>query len=320
MSQQQTLKVLVSAPYVQPVLDRFRRLFEENNMDLVVPRVRERLSEKELLPLVGDVDGVIAGDDRFTRRVLEAAPRLKVISKWGTGIDSIDREAAKELGIRVLNTPNAFSEPVADTVMGYVLYFARSIGDIDGAMRAGRWEKAMCRSLAECTIGVIGVGNVGKAVLRRARAFGSRLLGNDIVDIAREFVEEVGVEMVDKEALFRQSDFVSLNCTLNETSHHLVDSPQLEMMQQTACLINTARGPVVNEEALVQALSSGEIAGAALDVFEVEPLPPQSPLRRMENVLLSPHNANSSPRCWEYVHKNTVRNLLHVLRPDAKSV
>ena len=318
MARPRTLKVLVSAHYMHPVLHRFKEVFEENGIELIVPPVKERLSEDELLGLVRDVDGVIGGDDRFTRKVLEAAPKLKVISKWGTGVDSIDRQAAEELGISVLNTPGAFSEPVADTVMGFILHFARRIGALDSAMRAGSWQKLSFPSLSECTIGVIGVGSVGRAVLRRARAFGAKLLGNDIVEIPRDFVDAVGVLMVDKGALFRQSDFVSLNCTLNPTSYHLVDRPQLAMMKASAYVINTARGPVVHEKALVEALQNGQIAGAALDVFEDEPLPLDSPLRRMDNVVLSPHNANSSPRCWEHVHHNTIRNLLKVLRPGAR--
>lgn len=306
-------KVLVSAPYIQPVIDRFRTIFEAHDIELIIPSVRERLCEEELLQWVGDVDGVICGDDRFTGRVLRAAPRLKVISKWGTGIDSIDVEACKRLGIAVRNTPNAFSEPVADTVMGYILCFARQLLWMDRDMRAGVWSKRPGISLRECTLGVIGVGNVGKAVVRRAIAFRMRVLGNDIVEMPAEFVAETGIEMVAKEDLLRQADFVSLNCDLNPTSFHLMSDREFLLMKSTAYLINTARGPIIDEPALVRALQEKRIAGAALDVFEVEPLPENSPLRRMDNVLLAPHNANSSPEAWERVHQNTIRNLLEVL-------
>jgi len=306
-------KVLVSAPYIQPVIDRFRTIFEAHDIELIIPSVRERLCEEELLQWVGDVDGVICGDDRFTGRVLRAAPRLKVISKWGTGIDSIDVEACKRLGIAVRNTPNAFSEPVADTVMGYILCFARQLLWMDRDMRAGVWSKRPGISLRECTLGVIGVGNVGKAVVRRAIAFRMRVLGNDIVEMPAEFVAETGIEMVAKEDLLCQADFVSLNCDLNPTSFHLMSDREFLLMKSTAYLINTARGPIIDEPALVRALQEKRIAGAALDVFEVEPLPENSPLRRMDNVLLAPHNANSSPEAWERVHQNTIRNLLEVL-------
>ena len=142
-------RVLVSAPYMLPVLDDFRSILEEHDIEPVVAPVIERLSEDELLPLVPDIDGAICGDDRYTEKVMKAAPKLKVISKWGTGIDSIDSNAAARLGIWVCNTPGAFTDPVADTVMGYVLAFARQFPWLDRDMRAGRWEKRMGVSLHE---------------------------------------------------------------------------------------------------------------------------------------------------------------------------
>ncbi len=306
-----SLSILLSAPYMLPVLDRFRPLFARYNLELILPEVHERLEEDQLLAYAGQFDGAICGDDRFTAKVIEACvPRLKVISKWGTGIDSLDKEAAARYGVRICNTPNAFTIPVADTVMGYVLAFARRQPWMDRAVKAGGWEKLPGRALNECTLGVVGVGNIGKAVLRRARAFGMRLLGNDIVEIDPASIAEVGVEMTSLQDLLARADFVSLNCDLNPTSRHLINADSLALMQPTAVLINAARGPIVDEPALVAALQKGTIAGAALDVFEIEPLPASSPLRKMDNVMLAPHNSNSSPAAWEHVHWNTIRNLL----------
>ena len=303
--------ILFSAPYMIPCLDRFRPLLEGKGLTLIVPEVHERLTEAEILAHAGQFDGAICGDDKYSERVLEAcAPRLKVISKWGTGIDSIDRQAAARLGVRVCNTPNAFTLPVADTVMGYLLAFARQQPWMDRAMKAGNWDKIPGRSLSECSLGVVGIGNCGKAVIRRARAFGMKLLGNDIIDIAPDFILEHGLEMTSLDDLLKRSDFVSLNCDLNPTSRHLMNSRTFGLMRPTAVLINAARGPIVDEPALVEALRSGQIAGAGLDVYETEPLPASSPLLQMDNVLLAPHNANSSPAAWERVHANTIRNLL----------
>lgn len=308
------LTVLVSAPYMIPVIDRFRPSLERHGIELVIPEVHERLSEAELLQYAGKFDGALCGDDQFTERVLAmCAPRLKVISKWGTGIDSIDQQAATKLGIRVCRTTNAFTLPVADTVIGYILAFARRLPWMDRDVKSGGWEKFLARSLSECTMGVVGVGNIGKAVLRRARAFGVKLLGNDIIEIAPDFVRENGVEMTSLDDLLSRADFVSMNCDLNPTSFHLINEKTLSFMKPTAVLINTARGPIVDEAALINALMSGAIAGAALDVFEVEPLPLDSPLMGMENVMLAPHNSNSSPAAWERVHLNTIRNLLEGL-------
>jgi D-3-phosphoglycerate dehydrogenase len=306
--------VLLSAPYMLPYVERFRPVLAHYKIDLIVPAVNERLSEDELLVYAGKFDGVICGDDRFSERVIQAClPRLRVISKWGTGIDSIDRAAAARLGVQVRNTPNAFTLPVSDSVLGYILTFARRLPWMDHEMKTGKWEKIPGRSLSECTLGVIGVGNVGKAVLRRARGFGMKLLGTDIIPIAPDFLVEIGVELASLQSLLERADFVSVNCDLNPTSYHLINTETLSWMKKDAILINTARGPIVEEPALIAALQDGWIGGAALDVFENEPLPVDSPLIKMNNVLLAPHNSNSSPAAWERVHWNTIRNLLESL-------
>lgn len=315
-----SLTILLSAPYLIPYLDRFIPLLESHHLSVVVPEVHERLEEDQILQYAGQFDGAICGDDRYTARVLQAcAPRLKIISKWGTGIDSIDSAAAARLGIRVTRTPNAFTLPVADTVLGYLLAFARRQPWMDRAMKAGQWQKIPGRSLSECTLGVIGVGNIGKAIMRRAAAFGMKLLGTDIALVDHVFLAEYGVVMTDLNTLLQQADFVSLNCDLNPTSYHLINAQTLRWMKPTAVLINTARGPVVHEPDLITALQSGQIAGAALDVFEVEPLPLDSPLLQLDNVLLAAHNANSSPAAWERVHQNTIKNLLEGLTDLAQA-
>ncbi|KPL76060.1 hypothetical protein ADN00_11975 [Ornatilinea apprima] len=303
--------VLLSAPYMIPYVERFRPVFSHYGLNLIVPEVLERMEEDHLLQHAGQFDGAICGDDRYTAKVMEACqPRLKVISKWGTGIDSLDQKAAARWGIQIRNTPNAFTLPVSDSVLGYMLAFARRQPWMDAEMKAGNWEKLMGRSLSECTLGVIGVGNVGKAVLRRARAFGMRLLGNDIRPIEPDFIVEQGVEMVSLAVLMAQSDFISVNCDLNPTSYHLINDASLANVKRGAVLINTARGPIVEEAALVRALQDGRLGGAGMDVFEVEPLPLDSALRQMSQVMLAPHNSNSSPSAWERVHWNTIRNLL----------
>ncbi|MFZ6026462.1 MAG: phosphoglycerate dehydrogenase [Chloroflexota bacterium] len=305
------LTILLTAPYMLPFRDRFIPLLEGYGLHVIAPDVRERMEADDLLAYAGQFDGAICGDDRYTEDVIRTClPRLKVISKWGTGIDSIDSAAAARLGVQVRRTPNAFTLPVADSVLGYVLAFARRQPWMDRQMKAGEWEKIPGRALHECTLGVIGVGNIGKAVIRRARAFGMNVLGNDIAAVDHVFLAETGLQVIDLPALLAASDFVSVNCDLNPTSHHIVNAAALAQMKPTAVLINTARGPLVDELALVAALQSGQIGGAALDVFEFEPLPLDSPLLQMDNVMLAPHNTNSSPAAWERVHLNTIKNLL----------
>jgi D-3-phosphoglycerate dehydrogenase len=297
-----------------PVLDEFRLRLEAEGVEVVCAHAQERLSEEELLPLIGTIDGVICGDDHFTERVLCEASRLKVISKWGTGIDSIDIHAAAKLGIRVYNTPDAFTDPVADTVLGYILCFARRLPWMDQDIRRGLWTKPDAKSLRECTLGVIGVGNIGRAVARRARAFGMTVLGTDPVPVPASFVEETGLRLVRLRALLEASDFISLHCDLNPTSYHLIGRAELSRMRSTAYLINTSRGPVIDERALIEALKERRIAGAALDVFEVEPLSFDSPLRTLDGCLLAPHNANNGPAARRKVHESTIGNLLRALR------
>jgi D-3-phosphoglycerate dehydrogenase / 2-oxoglutarate reductase len=304
-------EVLFTAPYMIPFVDRFKPVFDQYGLELIMPDVKERMEEADLLQYAGQFDGAICGDDRFTLRVIEAcSPRLKVISKWGTGIDSIDAEACSRYSIKIGRTLNAFTMPVADTVLGYVLAFARGHPWMDKEMKNGRWEKIPGKALSECTLGVIGVGNIGKAVTRRARAFGMKVYGTDIIDIDHVFITETGIEMTDLPSLLAQSDFVSVNCDLNPSSYHLMNSDTFALMKPNAVLINTARGPIVEEKALIDALQIKRLGAAALDVFEVEPLPLDSPLLKMDNVLLAPHNSNSSPAAWERVHWNTIKNLL----------
>lgn len=303
-------KVLVSAPYAMPTIDRYRRELQAAGCEVVAAAVRERLEEDELLAVIGDIDGLICGDDRVTERVLAAAPKLKVIAKWGTGIDSIDLAACAARGVKVCNTPNAFTEPVADTVLAWMLAFARRPAEQDREIREGRWVKRPLFCLGEKILGIVGVGHIGRAVARRARAFGMEILGCDPVVPPRAFLDETGIRMASLEDLLAVSDFVSINCDLNPTSRRLIDASALAKMRPGGYLLNAARGPIVVEADLVAALESGRLAGAGLDVFEREPLPSGSPLRRLPQVLMSPHNSNGSPRAYERVHAGTIDNLL----------
>jgi len=309
-----TWRILISAPYFLPVVEDYRSQLEAEGCELVIADVRERLSEAELLTLVPTIHGAICGDDQFSDRVLQAAQHLKVISKWGTGIDSIDATAAAQRGILVCNTPNAFTDCVADSTLGYILNFARQLFGMDQDIRNGKWIKRDAVTLRECTLAVIGVGNIGKAIVRRAVAFGMTVVGFDSVAMPQSFLDETGLKLIDLPELLKSSDFLTLHCDLNPTSYHLIDRPQLELMRSTAYLINTSRGPVVNESALVDALRSGQIAGAALDVFETEPLPSDSPLRELKNCLLAPHNSNSGRAAKQRVHESTIQNLLSGLK------
>ena len=316
-----TKTVLLTAPYMIPFVDRFIPVFEGYGLKVIVPDVEERMEEADLLKYAGQFDGAICGDDRYTARVIEAcAPRLKVISKWGTGIDSLDASACSRYGIIIGRTQNAFTTPVSDSVLGYILAFSRRQPWMSAAMKNGEWKKIPGKTLSESTLGIIGVGNIGKAVTRKAKAFGMKVLGTDIIEVDHVFVSEIGIEMTTLSSLLSESDFISISSDLNPTSEHLINAETLAQMKETAILINTARGPIVDEQALISALEAGKLGGAAMDVFEVEPLPEDSPLKKMDNVMLAPHNSNSSPEAWERVHWNTIKNLLDGLGIDSSEL
>lgn len=306
--------VLISAPYLVKDIELFRDELAQNGVDIVVRAVNERLEEAELLGIIAQYDGVVCGDDRFTPKVYDSATNLKVVVKWGTGIDSLNKEYALSKNIPVLNTPDAFTEPVSDSVLAFVLSFARQIEASDKLMKNGYWQKCAGFCLNELTLGIIGVGRIGSAVAKKANAFGMKLLGTDIKPIDQKVVDAYNIEMVSKQELLQRADLVTINCDLNSTSFHLIGEADFSLMKNSAVIINTARGPIIDEYSMIQALQTGKISGAGLDVFEQEPLSPDSPLRKMDNCLLSSHNVNTSPRYWSRVHRNSIDLLYQGLK------
>lgn len=303
-------KILITAPYMLREREKVEKLFSGFSLDLDWAEVRERLEEEELLPIIGKYDGIICGDDRITQSVIDAATRLKVIVKWGTGIDSINKEYANKRNIPVYNTPGAFTNPVADTTLGMILFFARGLRQNDDIMKMGGWDKPQGYTLSEKKIGIIGLGNTGIAVAKRLCVFETTILGNDIVEKNPSIIKKYGIQTVGKKEIYEQCDFITLHCDLNESSYHLLNRNVFVKMKHSVYVINTSRGPIVKEDDLIDALQGGIIAGAGLDVFEYEPLPVDSPLRKMSNTILSSHNSNSSPMHWQCVHENSIKMLL----------
>lgn len=307
------IRVLISAPYLQNDIELFRQELSNKGITIDVYPVHERMEEEELLTCIADYHGIICGDDCFTPRVIDVAEQLKVIVKWGTGIDSIDKKYAASKGIPVFNTPDAFTEPVSDFTIAALLSFSCGIHESDRLMKSGKWQKVPGKTLRECTIGIIGFGKIGQAVAKKLQTFGIKIMAHDIRTIPHTEWPHDFVTFTSKDYLLKLSNFVSLNCDLNPTSHHVISADELMIMPNHAVLINTARGPLVDELALVQALQHRQIAGAALDVFESEPLATKSPLRKMNNILLSAHNANASPYHWNRVHRKSIDALYHGL-------
>lgn len=307
-------KVLISSYHMQSQLDQYRNLLKKSNIDVDTIIRPQFVPEADLLDIVEPYDAIVCSDDEITDRVLARAKNLKVISKWGVGMNSIDLESAKRHGVAVYNSPGAFSESCAIMVFSYILHFVRHVTNLDKSVRDGEWKHMPGVALSGKSIGIIGVGNIGKAVAKRAAAFEMKVLGHDIKEIDPAFVSAYGLTMVSKEELLRRSDFVVLTPDLNPSSFHLMSAAEFSLMKPTAFLFNTSRGPVINEQTLIKALQNKTIAGAGLDVFEVEPLPANNPLRRMSNVLLTPHNAHYTIEAKNYVHDNTIKNLIEGLK------
>ena len=303
--------VMISAPYMMPDMPTFTYFFNRLGVKVIKADVEERLSEEDLIKYNGKYDVAICGDDAFTERIINDSG-LKGICKWGTGIDSINKDYCDSQGIPVLNTPNAFSVPVSQSIIAAIFGFSRQTFHSNDKMKnSNMWVKYQGYTLEELTIGIVGLGNIGRHVAHGLSAFNTNLLGYDIIS---RIPEIPNVEKTpDMETLLRKSDIVCLCCTLNLTSYHLINMKNIFQMKPGSYLINMARGPLVEEEALVKGLMSSHLSGAALDVFEVEPLPETSHLRKLPNVIISSHNSNSSPKYWERVHTNTIRNALKIL-------
>ena len=303
-------RVLITCPHLQKTIEPYRSLFAERDIEVEVPPLLQQLNEAELLEIIDRFDGVIAGDDFFTAKVLEKGKRLKIVAKWGIGLDAIDLEAAKKLGILVRNTPDVFADEVADVVLGYIVLLARGLHKLDQSVRNGGWLKIQGRSLRGKTLGVIGVGSIGQAVVQRGVALGMSVVGYDVASIPESFVEETGMTQESLELLLQVSDFISLNCNLTASNYHFLGEKQFDLMKEGVCLINTARGPLIDETTLVKALTAGKVAGAALDVFEAEPLLMESPLRQFDNCIFGTHNASNTLEAVMRVNEMAIKNLL----------
>ncbi|MBT4207189.1 phosphoglycerate dehydrogenase [Candidatus Woesearchaeota archaeon] len=300
-------KILISAPYMHAEKEKIEKMLESYSFDVDWAPVEERLEESNLLPIISKYEGILCGDDRITDKVIDAATELKAIVKWGTGIDSIDKGYAESKGIKVFRTPGAFSEPVSDTTLALMLSEVRGLSKNDSIVKSGRWEKPQGYMLREKTVGIIGFGDVGQAVAKKLIPFGVRVLVNDVRKFDEETLRSFNVSQVSKDEIYKTCDIISIHCDLNPTSKYVLNTDSFSKMEKQPYIINTARGPLIKEGDLVVALNKGLVSGVGIDVFEHEPLPKDSPLRSLDTVVASCHNSNSSPLCWDAVHKNSLK-------------
>lgn len=304
-------KALVTCKLFWDAFDDFQQVAAVHGVQLTKPEIPgQQLSEAELLEIIAPYEGVLAGDDEFSRPVMEAAPQLRIISKWGIGIDGIDQKAAKDLAIKVTNTPGVFGDELGDYALGYLLLLARQQHVVDARVRTGEWYKIRGRSLAGKTIGVLGLGSSGRALAVRCKAMGMTVLGFDVVPVDPGFVAESGVTLVSVPELFARADVVSLHVPATPETRQIINPDSLALMKDGAWLINISRGSLVDEVALMAALDAGKIGAAALDVFESEPFAGGHPLARYSNVVLGSHNGSNTHEAVERTNDLAFQNLM----------
>jgi D-3-phosphoglycerate dehydrogenase len=270
-------------------------LLENSGIDHLINPYNKKLTEDQLVDLVQDFDVLIAGTEPITAKVMDRASRLKLISRVGIGLDSVDLVAARERGIKVSYTPDAPAPAVAELTLGLMLCLLRSVHVANAQMHSGGWQRIFGRRLAEVTIGIIGVGRIGGRVIRRTKGFGTpRILANDLLPDTESYREHK-IEWVTKEQIYREADIVSLHVPLTGLTKNMIRREQLLSMKQDSIIINAARGGIVNEQDLYDVMKSGHLSGAAIDVFEHEPY--KGPLSEIERCLLTAHMGSMSIDC-----------------------
>jgi len=291
-------------------------LLEESGVKVIsLPPGADEASLQELAP---EADALITrGGIKVTRETMVSSPRLRAVGVHGIGCDHVDLEAARELGKVVFNTPAALTETVAEMTLALMLALTRRVVSADKAVRAGEWSRKYGdlrgTEIMGKTVGIVGLGRIGSAVARRLKRFGVELIYHDM--IGNPGLEaEIGIERVGLDDLLRSSDIITLHLPYTPGTHHLISCREIGMMRDGARVVNTARGRIIDQEALVEALRLGKVAGAALDVFEEEPLDPGSPLASMDNVILTPHLGASSNEAMERMAVQVAEGALKVLR------
>jgi len=288
------MKVLVTCPPMLGMIDTFIPIFEKHGIDVTAPKVVQTLSVEELKEIVPKHDGWIIGDDPATREVFTAGKSgdLKAAVKWGIGVDNVDFDACKDLDIPIINTPNMFGAEVADIAMGYVSALARETYEIDREVRKGNWPKPRGISLSNKTVALVGYGDIGKSTAKRLIAADMHVIAYD--PVSNDSPELPQVERASWPERIEEADFIVVTCSLTPSSKHMLNADALEKAKKNVRVVNVGRGPVIDETALENALKSGKVYSAALDVFEVEPLPMESYLRSHPHCIFGSHNASNT--------------------------
>ena len=311
------MKVLVTCPPMLGLFEEFRDDFAAHGIEGVPAAVTQVMTEDELMDLLPDYDGWIIGDDPATRQVFEAGRRgrLKAAVKWGVGTDNVDFEACRDLGIPVTNTPGVFGREVADVALTYLLGLARETYRIDREIRGGGWPKPPGVSLWNKRVGVVGYGDIGRSTVKRLLAF-------DLdVTVYDPFFKSDGQDVTHRSWPdgLEELDFLVFTCPLTPDTHHMFDMDTLPRLKRGVRIVNVSRGPVIAQDAIVRGLEDGTVHSAALDVFEVEPLAPDSPLRGFDRTIFGSHNGSNTVDAVRNVSRFAIRTIAGFLEDSGES-
>ncbi|MED4603142.1 phosphoglycerate dehydrogenase [Paenibacillus validus] len=304
-------KVLVTATNYSTLCAEAKRLLEEGGCEIIENRVGRPHTFEELVPLVSDIDGVIAGVDTWDEAVFKLAPNLKAIARFGVGVDNIDLAKAREYGIQVTNVPGGNANAVAELAVGLILSMIRNIPALHQSARRGYWDRYVGEEIQGKTVGLLGFGNIAQMTAKKLQGFDVKLIAYDKYPNADK-AKEYGVELVSSDDVLKRSDVVSMHLPSLKETYHMMSDEQFSMMKKTAFFVNTARGALVDEKALHRALQTRSIAGAAIDVYEQEPVSADNPLFQLDNLISTPHTAAETVETYRRVGLVTAQALLDV--------
>ena len=280
------MNVLICDPISPKGIEYFKQ-----QPGLRVTVLEKRLSEAELVPIVGEVEAmVVRSETKVTRKIMEAAPKLSVVGRAGVGVDNVDVDAATQRGIIVMNTPSGNTISTAELTFSMLMALARKIPQANASMKAGEWNRKAFQGteLYNKTLGILGMGRIGSEVAKRALAFGMKVLAYDpYLNLAR--AKAMQVELVELDEIYARSDFITVHMPMSDETKGMINTTAFGKMKRGVRVLNCARGGIINEADLHEAINNGKVAGAALDVYEVEPLPKDFPLRQLPQVIMTPH-------------------------------
>lgn len=304
-------KVLVTATNYSTYCAAAKALLEENGVEVIENPYGRPMTREELLAAVGDIDGVVVGVDTWNEEIFAHAPKLRAMARFGVGVDNIDLPAAKTHGIQVTNAKGMNSNPVAELTVGLILSTLRNVPAFNASIREGKWDRFMGRDLAGMTVGLLGFGDIAQRVAKKLSGFDVSICAYDLYPNL-EKAKELNVEMVSMEEVLRRADVVCMHLPSLPSTHHIMDARTFGMMKDGSYFINTARGALVDETALAQALRSGKLTAAAIDVFDQEPVRRDNPLFALPNLFATPHTAAETYDTYHNVGLATARQLLDV--------